>query len=490
MRDVKRQSLGGTTGRQGRMWSAAVVLLAAMLSPTPAAPHPAPVSLTHPGWVNPPLLAAPTPPRSVDPPLRMSVRDAQGASLRGAITGFDPAGFLFQVRGESEPRRLGWALLSPARVYTIHERLLDRDDGEGWLRLGAALYARAAPGPGEKALAVALRADAGLAGRAERARQGEPLGEPEAGPQAGEGEETQGDAPTQNQAEASAPAGRKGPVSRGATQEMFWGTLTNEIMTSSTSTLLEEVRAARKSLSIDLKVYQQSEYYLFVSDLPGSEAQRWLGLLDRLYHRMCDTFAVTRGTNVFRGKCLVYVFRREADYQRFHNVVSGINVAGTAGLCKSYGNGQVEITAYQQRDRNVLAHVLAHEVVHGFLHRYRSHPFVVSWINEGLAEFVAADLIGLYRPREVRERVARSLTLRGGTSGMLSDAMIEGWQYPVAQALCDFMIAQDRGRYRDFVNAIKDGKPWRKALAEDYGVSQVRLLGAFGQALGLPGLRN
>jgi len=73
---------------------------------------------------------------------------------------------------------------------------------------------------------------------------------------------------------------------------------------------------------------------------------------------------------------------------------------------------------------------------------------------------------------------------------MLSDKTIEGWQYPVAQALCDFMIAQDRGRYRDFINAIKDGKPWRKALEEDYGTSQARLLAGFGQALGLGELRN
>ena len=456
-----------------------------------AVAHPAPATLTHPGWVHPPLLAAPAPPRSIDPPLRMTVRDG-GTSLRGAMMGFDTLGFVFQVRGEDQVRRMSWAVLNPARVYTIHERLLERDDGEAWLQLGAMLYARDADGPGENALSRALRADPALAERAALARRGEPVGEPAVAESEPDVPDAVAKEPGQGSGQgAAAPTGaRSGPVSKGQTQAAFWGTLSDEVMQSSTEALLVEAQQARNALGLNLKVYEGSKYFLFVTDMPAGEARRWAGVLDKLYDRLCDTFDVPRGTNVFRGRGLIYVFHNQRDYHRFHAVISKFDSSGSAGLCKSYGDGRVEITFYRQRDDTQFSDVLVHEAVHGFLHRYRSYPFVVSWANEGLAEFVSADFVGLYRPKQVRAYVAGVLERAGGTGGMLSDKTIEGWQYPVAQALCDFMIAQDRGRYRDFINAIKDGKPWRKALEEDYGTSQARLLAGFGQALGLGELRN
>ena len=464
------------------LWAGAVA--------APAAAHPAPPPPTHPQWVHPPLLAAPAPPRSIDPPLRMTVRDTDGKSLRGSMTAFDALGFIFNVRGEDQARRLPWTVFEPARVFKIHERLLERDDGEAWLQLGAELYRREAADAGEDALARAVRADVQLKDRAAMARAGKPVGEPRP-PAADQTVEGGGEPVDGNAGDGDLRGGvtksdsPSGPVSQGATQNQFWGPLTEELMESSTAELLAEAQVARERLGLDLKIYSGSKYYLFISDMSPAESRRWAGLLDRLYNRLCDTFAVPRGTNVFRGRGLIYVFQRESDYHRFHAVISGYDSTGSAGLCKSYGNGFVEITFFRQQDDTLFSHVLAHEAVHGFLHRYRAAPFVVSWVNEGLAEFVAADLVGLYRPAQVRDYVANVLRQRGGTQNMLADAKIQGWQYPVAQALCDFMIAQDRGRYRDFINAIKDGKPWRQALEEDYGVSPSRLLAAFGRALGL-----
>ncbi len=474
-------------GLKARPWCL-LWLLAVALGGMQAQAHPARAPQTHPGWVHPPLLASPAPPKPVEPPLRMSVRDAQGKTLRGSITAFDALGFLFRVRGEQDTRRLSWRVLEPARVLKIHDRLLGREDGEGWLQLGAALYARDAAEPGENAIKRALRADPGLAERAGLARDRKPIGDPAA---TAHGDDT--DAESSERADDSGQAprkGRSGPLSTGQTQNRFWGTLSDEVMESSVASLLAEAETARQTLGLNLKIYDRSKYYMFVSDMPAGEANRWAGLLDRLYDRLCDTFAVPRGTNVFRGRGLIYVFRQERDYHRFQRVLHEFDSSGSSGLCRSYGNGHVEITLYRQQSDELFSHVLVHEAVHGFLHRYRSHPSVVSWANEGLAEFVAADLVGLYRPREVRDRVARYLERAGGTGGMFDKKPIDGWQYPVAQALCDFMIAQDRGRYRNFINAIKDGKPWEEALEEDYGVTRGILLAAFGRALGLPELRN
>ncbi|MEE9403652.1 MAG: hypothetical protein V3V20_02060 [Algisphaera sp.] len=477
------------------LWNAGVLFGVAMglaawgAQAHPDAPHAAPL---YPAWVAPPLLAAPAPPKPVDPPLRLTVTDAAGDKLRGAIEAFDEEGFMFVVSGVSEvpgqdaTRRLPWEALDPRRVLRVHERLLDRDDAERWLGLGARLYLRGADEAGESALERALRADDTLAQRAERARKGESI-EPLEESDDGEAADEEGGGATLKEGPRVATAG---PRNEGPPQAAFWGTLTDEVMQSSTEALLRDADGAGRRMGVRLTVYRDSKYYLFVSDMPAAEARRWAKLLDRMYDRLCDTFAVPRGTNVFRGHGLIYVFQREEDFHRYHRLITGFPSQRFMGLCSSRGDGRMEITFYRQSDDNDFAYVLVHEAVHGFLHRYRSFPFVVSWANEGLAEFIADDFVGRHTAEQTRSYVSAMLRSRGSTGGMLGDEKISGWQYPVAQALCDFMVSQDRKRYCDFINAVKDGKAWRQALAEDYGVSIDRLVEAFGDALGIRGLRH
>ena len=169
-----------------------------------------------------------------------------------------------------------------------------------------------------------------------------------------------------------------------------------------------------------------------------------------------------------------------------HNTDAGTSL----GMCHGFGNGHVHIAFYRQPNDEDFAGLLVHEAAHGFLHRYRDSPHIVSWLNEGLAEYVAGLMVpGHQDPRDVLEQTQRILKFRGSLGGLFGDGRIDGWQYPVAQTLITFMIETDRDRFKAMVNAIKDGKPWREALEEDYGTTVERLTAGFGRALGLPGLR-
>ena len=280
-------------------------------------------------------------------------------------------------------------------------------------------------------------------------------------------------------------------------RDRFWGDLSPQVMQSSVADLKKQMSDAQKKMGVTLSLYEDaSDYFLFYSDLPAREARQWAGLLDEMYDRLCDIFAIERGTNIFRGRCLIVVFARERDYHRFHRAVYGFDSTGSAGLCRSFNNGHAEVTFYRQANQLNFARVLVHEAVHAFLHRYRSYPRIDSWINEGLAEYVSAALVegkgfgtsDFAQRVELGVRAMRFYKSLGGNAFFYEHGL-EGWQYPVAQLLTEFMIKQSKKRYRAFITAIKDGKKWDKALAEDYGIPLERLVDAFGRSHKIPDLK-
>jgi len=196
-------------------------------------------------------------------------------------------------------------------------------------------------------------------------------------------------------------------------------------------------------------------------------------------------------TNVWYGKGLVFVFQKADDYRQFQVRVHQTDPGGSAGMCHCFGDGMVHIAFYRQPDDLTFAHVLVHESVHGFVHRFRAPPTVPSWANEGLAEVIADELVpqpGRTKERESRAREA--LQQYGGLGGMLDARHIAGWQYPVAETLCAFMIRQNKRNYVDFIVGIKEGLTWEESLEQRYKAPRDRLVRAFGESLKIKGLKD
>jgi len=429
------------------------------------------------------------------PPIKITVMPEGGERLRGWLVRYSDTGLTMKT-AEGETARVAWKDLPTDRVMWVQEKLLDRDDARGWFVLAGLLYPREdGRVDAELALRRALRADPGLEAKAQRLRLGESVDvdEPDAEPEDAAAEPQ----PHQHGGESHA-SGEGGPVAVGDIQSQFWGELSEELMASSVEEIKANMLEAQKKLNQRLPVYEDaSDYFLFYSDLPPREARRWAGLLDKMYDRLCTIFEIKKGTNIFRGRGLIVVFEHELDYHRYQALVHGMTGSqGTAGLCRSFGNGHVEVTFFKQNNELDFARVLVHEAVHAFVHRYRSYPFVDSWINEGLAEYVASALVdhsgfgesGYAQWLDQGERALREGKTFGGHSFFYA-SHIDGWQYPLAHMLTAFMIQQDGSRYRAFINAIKDGKNWDDALAEDYGVELEKLVEAFGLSIRIRDLK-
>jgi len=235
----------------------------------------------------------------------------------------------------------------------------------------------------------------------------------------------------------------------------------------------------------------ETEYFIFCSDLSPNEARQWASLLDRMYDRLAETFAVTPHRNIWRGKALIFVYRNEKDYLRYEREIAKTDPTGTAGMCVAYPDGSVKIAFYRQPDALLFAHVLVHESVHGFIHRYRTPEHVPSWANEGLAETIATDLVPQKgRRNDVRQEAISGIRDHKGHLGKFFTDRIEGWQYPVAEELTTFMIAQSKAGYVKFINGIKEGLSTDDALSQRYGAPRDRLVEVFGETLGFRGVTD
>jgi hypothetical protein len=285
--------------------------------------------------------------------------------------------------------------------------------------------------------------------------------------------------------------GKDGKESSGETtqpaadDEHRWGKLTEQQQADAIRELKAFADGTRKGKAGELRLLE-TKFFLFYTDLPPAEAENWAGLLDRMYARLAELFAVEKDTNVWRGKALVFVFSKADDYRTFQLESHHTDPGNSAGMCHERSDGFVHIAFYRQPKDLDFAHVLVHESVHGFIHRYRGPIHIPSWANEGLAEVIATELVP--QPSEANRRRIEArelLQLRGPGDRFFTTRQIEAWQYPVAEQFCSFMIQANKQGYVNFIKGLKDGLSIDDAFEQKYGAPKDRVMAAFLDSMGV-----
>lgn len=252
--------------------------------------------------------------------------------------------------------------------------------------------------------------------------------------------------------------------------------------------LMEELGRAMPGMAL----YETHEF-LFYSNIPANQIAPYTTALDAMHDMMCTMYGIQRGEPVWKGKCLVVAFLNKAEFVRFEQTFLGQRDAGTAyGLCHSYSDGRVIISCYRGDRPEDFAKMLVHETSHGFIHRYRTGVHPPSWVNEGMADWIARALVpasGSVPRREARALQIMRKTRSMGGDFLTRDDNIAAWQYGIASSLTDFLIRQDKAAYARFIQGIKEGLSWPESLQAAYKATPQQMIAAYGQAIGVPDLR-
>lgn len=439
----------------------ALALLALLVSPTTAWAHP-----SHPRVMESALDEDAIPQGAVRPRPGITIKiprtDDPKLRVHGRVVWFTVEQVGYIDAKEEIQVHANWSELEPKRLAPFLSSLPDRRDVDSLLTVAEIMIVQQIEAKRiEHLFKSALRVDKNASERIDALREklkGAGEADPEDAPDAGE------DKPG------------KEPDERGADGQpdidnpRAWPKMSDDEHAAAVEALQGFVDPVLEKMSHKMGS-TQTERFLVYSDMPKKESKYWVGVLDKMYDKLCETFDLDKEENIWNGKCLLLFFNNQEDYLKYNAAAYGNNASGSAGICYQFPKGDVHIAMYKQRDEKVLAHVLVHEAVHGFLFRYQSSHYVPNWLNEGLAEYIAVSLVksGEYpRRAESSRQLVKS---RGRLDNFLSARNIQGPHYGLAYDVTAMMVDENRKGYVKLIQGIKEGKELDDVFNEDYGAS-------------------
>ena len=207
---------------------------------------------------------------------------------------------------------------------------------------------------------------------------------------------------------------------------------------------------------------------------------------EALYSRLAREFGVPRDENIWQPKLPLLCFWTEHEFQSF--LVHGLLMPprqGVLGLCHSeIGFVFVVINGPQQREltqdeaRTEFFATLTHETVHAFNARFLSDFRLPTWFNEGIAEYLSAELVdGCAATRYWRRA---TMYVRDGRVNIMhnfDDFGRAGYlDYAAMQSLVRYMMHGKKDKFIAFYRLLKAGMSQQDALQETYGWTQQLLI--------------
>lgn len=246
---------------------------------------------------------------------------------------------------------------------------------------------------------------------------------------------------------------------------------------------IEEAREMAGKMPHGTREFETDHFRVF-TDRPASDQSGIGASLEGSYAAIAKVFGIGESDGVYVGKLPVYVFAERGAYRRFaakqDHVKESSKTAGYFEAESRYGFGHLVTFVPKGKDEKVVretwSHVLTHEMTHSFVHRYRSNGAVPTWLNEGLAEFVAA---GMYPHvyadnRAIAKDVAvhrRDLAklFKGNTKRLSYE------EYAACQTVVEMLFREDRTKFFGFLTAVKEGTKGEQALKETFGCDYATL---------------
>ncbi|QDT44852.1 hypothetical protein Pan241w_49680 [Gimesia alba] len=274
-----------------------------------------------------------------------------------------------------------------------------------------------------------------------------------------------------------------------SSNQQFWEEIADEEQLKYVEEYKEFLTKVGEHFSALKMKFYETKYFLFYTDMPAKQVAPYLIQLDKMNELLGQSFGFKPGHNIWRGKAVIVAFMGKPAFLEFEQQFYNRTETGNAiGLCHSHGNGKVIVSCYRGNDPNFFGAVLVHETAHGYIHRYKSTVPIPTWINEGIADWIAMLIVPSskevrFRQTEAATRLRQTQTFGGQ---FFNSDRLDGWQYGSASAIIQLMLKASPEQFKLFFNGIKEGLTWQDSLQRAYGLSVEQLSQAYGQSIGIP----
>jgi hypothetical protein len=425
-----------------------------------------------------------------------AVGDGRSQEITGNLIRYDDQ--TVAIKTSTGERQVNWISLTATSAFTLRSRLIDKKVATDWLELGRFGWSIAAREQARLALGTASRMDPTLKAQVQAILASPPGAALTASPTADPGgRELLVPAPTTQAGGTTAGSNLPhafGMLPRPPDNSPLKPTLTYEKSTAAQNMLAiaeAKLRASEVSKEFDVTFYTlETDHFLIFTDWDPREYDFLKTNFEEAYATVSRQFEIPATDNVFVGKLPVYMF---AHFHTFAKLTDSLGFLGQPaprtlrGYFAGEANGSGRMVMYKPGADDVdeaekeWAHCLVHEFTHAFVARYRTNAKVPRWLNEGIAEVIAAKNFPFPGTYPYAMRMAHEH--RDAVALFDDDKMPSGEWYPVMQTMVELLIAQDHTAFKKMFDAIKAGTDGEAALKKYYGIDYDQLMAHWRQAI-------
>ncbi|MBV8780196.1 MAG: hypothetical protein JO353_02255 [Phycisphaerae bacterium] len=415
-----------------------------------------------------------TPPKSLYTEVRLRTANAHDQKIVGNLVDYDDDSFALAI-GNTK-RQLKWSEITAASAFTLRSRLIDKTKADDWLALARFGWSMGATDQAKVAIGKALEINPKLRAQAE-AITASPSGTAVTATSApATGAELLGaEGQTAGKPESTVAPARPDSGAPRKPSESYHKSTPDE-----DANAIADAKAMASDVESQFHVHFTSietKHFLLFTDWDPREFDFLKTNLEDAYKAVAEQFNIPYEDNVFIGKLPVLMFGKFNDYAALTDSIGflGKKVDRTLrGYYQGRSDGSGRLVMYKPAADDTAeaekewAHALVHEFTHAFVARYRTNARVPRWLNEGVAEVIAAKNFAFAGTYPFARHMA---AIHKTMDELFDDSVMPGGEwYPVMQTLVEFLIARDRQALLKMFDAIKEGTDGEKALEQFYNM--------------------
>jgi hypothetical protein len=428
-------------------------------------------------------------------PVGLNLRDgAPGERVRGFVRGVSRDEVWVSPERDGEARAHRWTAFEARDVFGAFGRVLGREDAGAWAEVGVLMLMMGDPRRAERAFEASLRAEEGWRAAINAARTAQKTGRDVrvAFDAALEPAEDDNEAPGGGEAEGER-AGRQGHVApdrRAAGDAPMAGgeRLWPELTAAERQREADRQRQLSWRLLNDAGIHdarlEETEHFMLFGDLSPGNMQRYARELDAMYRQLLVLLEMPPDAHLFHGKCPIFIFNNRETFVGFERDAFGFDASWAGGVCHPRG-ADVFVVFHKGADENRFRSVLIHETVHACMYRYKGPLRMPTWVEEGLADFVAGHLVrGSSEPSDHWNHVRTFLRDGGDAREVMALSYRDGsWPtddaYPVSHMLVRHLIMHHGPGTRRWIDAVKQGEDRGRSMLKHLGMDEDALAAEF-----------
>ncbi|MBI5725761.1 MAG: hypothetical protein HZA50_17510 [Planctomycetes bacterium] len=226
----------------------------------------------------------------------------------------------------------------------------------------------------------------------------------------------------------------------------------------------------------------ETQHFLIYSAWEKNQDKGMSEAIENMYRVLCQQFVVDAKDQYWAGKLPIFVMATKEQFTTFTNEIDKVKRPDSAGYCGATSKGFAYIVTSQVKDINFFYELVIHESTHAFLNRYKTNVLIVTWINEGIADYMAATLV----PNSIAHNryidAARMAIAEKKDVQFVFREVKGAFAYGIAQSLIRYLIQRDGKAFLKFIKLMKEGKTDDEALKEAYKLTKEQLVAEWNKA--------